>query len=119
VSSPTKTDRHSNPTREPQRQVPWGARLLAVLALLLSQPGGAPAVQGLDTSCHIHPPTSAATARPAIVGPFADLARCEAERIARYGDQGRCHCTAGFAAPWRGARSPETFPESIPEMPLP
>jgi hypothetical protein len=35
-----------------------------------------------------------------ILGPYSSQAECERERVSRFGELGRCHCTFGFASPW-------------------
>lgn len=56
------------------------------------------------TTCHLHPPADAPTdeqeASPRLIGPFARVADCEAERQQRFGPLGRCHCRAAFSPDW-------------------
>lgn len=75
-----------------------GVRRLAFFGLCLLWQI-APVGAQLRMSCHIHPPDTDSGETPAIIGPFTDAAGCQAERQQRFGDRGRCHCTAGFASP--------------------
>jgi hypothetical protein len=76
--------------------------LAAVLLVLASPLVSERASAALKTSCHIHSPQQAMDKdqRLAIVGPFSNRADCETERGSRFGELGRCHCSAGFASPW-------------------
>lgn len=87
--------------------------LLGALAAALVGPSQA---AGLSTSCHIHPPTELAERgeRPAIIGPFSSSSACEAGRLARFGDLGRCHCVQGFAPRPRFGVAPGTDGPNLP-----
>lgn len=54
---------------------------------------------GLTRSCHIHPPAELVERgeQPVTIGPYASSAACEWERLALFGDLGRCHCVQTFA----------------------
>ena len=53
-----------------------------------------------QTSCHIHPPGSTPEQPLDIVGPFPSLRNCEQQRLVRFGETGRCHCSADFSPRW-------------------
>ncbi len=68
------------------------------------------ASSGLDakTSCHVHPPAEARSGGPAdttTIGPYATRDACEQARRERFGELGRCHCSAGFTPGWVGSES--------------
>lgn len=71
---------------------------------------------GLTTSCHIHPPAELVERgeQPTIIGPFGSSSACESERLARFGDLGRCHCVQGFAPRPRFGVAPVTDGPNVP-----
>lgn len=75
---------------------------------------------GLDakTSCHVHPPAEARSGDPegtTIIGPYATRDTCEKSRRQRFGELGRCHCSAGFTPGWVGGETTDApLPPGLP-----
>ena len=76
-----------------------GVPLGVLLGALASAGVGPSQAAGLTTSCHIHPPTELVERgeQPVTIGPYASNSACESERLALFGDFGRCHCVQTFA----------------------
>jgi len=106
-------DPNSSCPRPPSR---IGLALLGALSLAGAGPLEA---AGLTSSCHIHPPAELVERgeQPSTIGPYPSSSACEAERLARFGNLGRCHCTQSFA-PWPGADKAQGSPRD-PGRPLP
>jgi hypothetical protein len=83
-------------SRGPRAYGRLGWALLGTLPFAFAGPSAA---AGLATSCHIHPPAELVERgeQPSTIGPYPSGPACESERLALFGDRGRCHCTQGFA----------------------